>query len=100
MLSCSEREVITTKVWSRSASTALRFWKDLRQIEYDRYSTLDDMKLAVEHDLRQHQSRAECPCRCPCLKIFQISMLDNAKTLSLIFTPSCDDGPNIQILFK
>ena len=43
------------------------------------------MKLVVEHDLRQYQCRAECLAVVP-VKIFQISMLDNAKTLSLICT--------------
>ena len=32
-------------------------------MKYDRYSTLDDMGLVVEHDLRQYQSREECLCR-------------------------------------
>ena len=66
--------------------------EDLRQIEYDRYSTLDDMKLVVEYDVRRYHCRAERLCRCPCQKIFQISMLDNAKTLSLICLPPWGDN--------
>lgn len=74
--------------------------EDLRQIEYDRILHTRRICNRSYHDLKQFQGRAECLCRCPCLKIFQISMLDNAKTLSLICTPSCDDGSNIQTIFE
>ena len=68
--------------------------------EYDRYSTLDDMKLVVEHDLRQYQSRAECLIVALLSKFSRFSIQDNAKTLSLICTPSCDDELKIRIVFE
>ena len=55
--------------------------------EYDRYSTLDDMKLVVEHDMRQYQRRAECLIVALLSKFSRFSIQDNAKTLSLICTP-------------
>ena len=45
----------------------------------DRYSTLDDMKLAVKHDLRQYQSRAECPIAAILIKITRFQNLATRK---------------------
>ena len=57
----------TKKVWSRFASTHWGSGRTLR-MKYDRYSTLDDMKLVAGCDLQQYQRRAECLCRRPSLK--------------------------------
>ena len=55
------------KVWSRFASTHWGSGRTLR-MKYDRYSTLDDMRLVAGCDMQQYQRRAECLCRRPSLK--------------------------------
>ena len=71
----------TTKVWSRFASTVLRFWRTWRN-EYDRYSTLDGMESVVW--TTTYSTSSGVLRRCHSLRIFQISEPGNAKTLSLI----------------
>ena len=52
--------IVNKKVWSRFAVIGLGLWKGHERMITTRNSTLDDMKLVVEHDWQQYQRRAEC----------------------------------------
>ena len=68
-------------------------------MKYDRYSTLDDMGLVVEHDLRQYQSRAECLCRYLSQNLPDFIQRQRENTFAYMYVP-LRRRVNIQIIFK